>query len=219
MPRSSEVTYQRIVAAAHGMFWRQGFVRTSLDDIADEAKVTKRTLYQHFRSKDDLMAAVLLQASELSIEKLRRYFEQPYDSPVEFLGSLFSELARWAAKPRWMGTGFTRVAIELADLPGHPARVVARRHKETVESLFVEILEAAGLPSPKDRAREIMLLWEGGMTLTLIHADRRYILAAAEAARRLLETGCKKAPRSPGAGANECDIAAGLAANASRRRF
>jgi AcrR family transcriptional regulator len=181
------------------MFWRRGFVRASLDDIADEAKVTKRTLYQHFRSKDDLMAAVLLQASELSIEKLRRYFEQPHDSPVEFLDALFKDLAQWAARPRWMGAGFTRVAIELADLPGHPARIVARRHKQTMEGLFVEILDDARLPSPEDRAREIMLLWEGAMTLTLIHGDHRYIPAAAVAARRLVETGSGKAPRSSGA--------------------
>ena len=45
MPRSSEQTHARIVNAAHVMFWRNGFVRASLDDIADEACVTKRTLY------------------------------------------------------------------------------------------------------------------------------------------------------------------------------
>lgn len=171
------------------MFWRNGFVRASLDDIADQAQVTKRTLYQHFRSKDDLMAAVLLQASELSVARLRRYFELPCNSPVEFLGVIFQNLEQWAAKPRWMGAGFTRVAIELADLPGHPARVVARRHKQTVESHFAELLERADVPSHRDRAREVMLLWEGAMTLTLIHADRGYIRAAADAAKRLVENG------------------------------
>jgi len=36
------------------------------------------------------------------------------------LDSLFSQLADWAAKPRWAGTGFTRIVMELADLPGTP---------------------------------------------------------------------------------------------------
>lgn len=188
MPRSSEQTRLRILVTAHGMFWRQGFVRASLDDIAEEAKVTKRTLYQHFRSKDDLMAGVLLHSNELSIEKLRRYFEKNRELPAENIGALFDDLARWAENPRWMGTGFTRVAIELADLPGHPARAVARRHKRTVENHFVEMLEKTGIPLPKERGREIMLLWEDAMTLTLIHADRQYILAAADAARRILAT-------------------------------
>jgi len=187
MPRSSQQTHARIVDAAHMMFWRNGFVRASLDDIADQAHVTKRTLYQHFRSKDDLMAAVLLQASELSMQRLRRYFAQPYETPTAFFDAIFRDLAQWAARPHWTGAGFTRVAIELADLPGHPARAVARRHKQTVESSFVVLLEQAGIPSATERAREIMLLWEGAMTLTLIHADHGYIRAAAEAAKRLLE--------------------------------
>jgi len=176
----------RIIEAAHVMFWRHGFVRASLDDIAAQAGITKRTLYQHFRSKDDLMAAVLLQASELSVARLRRYFEQPYATPIALLEAIFSDMAQWAAKPRWMGAGFTRVAIELADLPGHPARAVAQRHKQTVERHLAQLLERAGVPDVEDRAREIMLLWEGALTLTLIHADRRYIGAAAEAAKRLV---------------------------------
>lgn len=198
MPRSSHVTHARIVDAAHLMFWRNGFVRASLDDIACEAQVTKRTLYQHFRSKDDLMAAVLVQASELSMQRLRRYFDRNFDTPSDFLDALFSDLAQWADKPRWMGAGFTRVAIELADLPGHPARTVARRHKQTVEALFVALLERAAIPSAVGRAREIMLLWEGAMTLTLIHADRGYIGAAAQAARRLVEGGCDQPGAEPG---------------------
>src|SRR5262245_3137000 len=108
MPRSSEDTRMRIVGAAHGAFWRHGFVRASLEEIAEEASVTKRTLYQHFRSKDDLMAAVLLQASELSLLRLQRYFDQPLDTPSAIVESLFGELAAWAAKPRWSGAGFTR---------------------------------------------------------------------------------------------------------------
>ena len=188
MPRSSEQTHARIVNAAHVMFWRNGFVRASLDDIADEACVTKRTLYQHFRSKDDLMAEVLLRASELSMQRLRRYFDQDYDTPAAFVDAMFGELARWAASPRWMGAGFTRVAIELADLPGHPARTIARRHKQMLEIRFAAVLEKAHIPSASERACEIALLWEGAMTLTLIHADRRYIQVAASAAKRLLQS-------------------------------
>ena len=45
------------------------------------------------------------------------------------IDGLFSELAVWADKARWAGSGFTRLAIELADLPGHPARLIARRHE------------------------------------------------------------------------------------------
>jgi len=102
------------------------------------------------------------------------------------IDSFFAQLAGWAsATPRWSGSGFTRLAVELADLPGHPARAIARRAKATTEAWLAERLAAAGVRQPRDRARELMLLMEGAMALTLIHGERTYIDAAARAAVRL----------------------------------
>ena len=72
MPRSRDHTRQRILDAAYGLFWRQGFLRVSMDEIAARAGITKRALYQHFRSKDDLIAAALAHSSELAIRRLQR---------------------------------------------------------------------------------------------------------------------------------------------------
>jgi hypothetical protein len=93
----------------------------------------------------------------------------------------------WASKtPRWSGSGFTRLVVELADLPGHPARAIARRAKATTESWLTGLLEAARVPLPQERACELMLLMEGAMALMLIHGNRSYIEAAARAAKRLV---------------------------------
>ena len=59
MRRSAAQTRLHILDAAYGLFWRQGFLRVSMDEIAARAGITKRALYQHFRSKDALMAATL----------------------------------------------------------------------------------------------------------------------------------------------------------------
>ena len=59
MRRSRLETRRRILDAAYGLFWRQGFLRVGMDDIAERANVTKRTLYQHFSSKDDLIKSAL----------------------------------------------------------------------------------------------------------------------------------------------------------------
>src|SRR5262245_52274718 len=71
MKRSKAETRERILDAAYGLFWRQGFLRVSLDEIAARAGITKRALYQHFRSKDDLMAATLAHSSRLAIARLQ----------------------------------------------------------------------------------------------------------------------------------------------------
>ena len=59
MRTRNPATRQRIVDAAYESFWRSGYTRTNVDGIAARAGVTKRTLYGHFRSKDDLLTAVL----------------------------------------------------------------------------------------------------------------------------------------------------------------
>ena len=59
MARDGQATRQRILQAAYKSFYRVGFYRSSVDAIALAAKVTKKTLYYHFPSKDALVAAVL----------------------------------------------------------------------------------------------------------------------------------------------------------------
>jgi len=102
------------------------------------------------------------------------------------IDSYFSQLAGWASHtPRWSGSGITRLVVELGDLPGHPARALARRSKATSESWLAARLAKAQVARPRERAREVMLLMEGAMALMLIHGDRSYIDAAARAAKRL----------------------------------
>jgi hypothetical protein len=60
-------------------------------------------------------------------------------------------------------SGFTRLVVELADLPGHPARVIARQHKAQLEYHLAEQLAVAGIARSRESAREIWLLAEGAI--------------------------------------------------------
>jgi AcrR family transcriptional regulator len=178
---------RRIIDAAYGCFWRSGFTRTSVDTIAEQAGVTKRTIYSYFRSKDDLLAAVLLRYGELAAERLQHIGGRMPADRNGLIDSYFAQLGGWASTtPRWSGSGFTRLVVELADLPGHPARAIARRAKAATESWLAGRLKTARVPHPQERAREIMLLTEGSMALTLIHGGSSYIDAAARAAKQLV---------------------------------
>ena len=187
MVRPVEPTSQAIVDAAYILFWRKGFHRVSLDEIAAEADVTKRTLYYHFESKDALLSAVLEAQSKLAFAAFQTFGVNLIGSPEQIVEKLFAALSAWSAKPRWAGSGFTRLVIELADLPGHPAHEIARRHKGAVERHLAEVLARAGVDLPTERAREIYLLAEGAMSLILVHGNQSYASAAAEAAKRLLQ--------------------------------
>jgi AcrR family transcriptional regulator len=187
MRKKQDQVRQRIVEAAYESFWRSGFRRSSVDGIAARAGLTKRTIYSYFRSKDDLLAAVLVHHHELQMVRLRRIGDRLPADRNGMIDAFFGQLAGWAsATPRWTGSGLTRLVVELADLPGHPARAIARSAKATTEAWLTEKLRAARVSRPAARARELVLLTEGAMTLMLIHGDRGYIHAAAAAAKHLV---------------------------------
>ena len=199
MPRDAKQTRKRILDAAYGQFRRRGYSRVSMDEIAGATRVTKRTLYYHFESKDELLTAVLEAQHHLALNAFRTFGDRLSGSPEAIIDGLFRELAVWADKPRWAGSGFTRLVIELADLPGHPARLIARRHKSILESHLADLLAKAGVGSPHDIAREVWLLSEGAISLMLVHGDRAYAAAAARAAKRLLYTKRSRSSPAPGA--------------------
>jgi AcrR family transcriptional regulator len=188
MARSAGPTRQRILAAAYVLFRRRGYSRVSMDEIASATKVTKRTLYNHFQSKDQLLAAVLEAQNDLALAAFKTFGDQLTGSPAAIIDGLFRDLAVWADRPRWAGSGFTRLVIELADLPGHPARAIARRHKALLETHLGDLLKRAGVRQAHRLAREIWLLSEGAISLMLVHGNRTYAAAAAEAAKRLLRS-------------------------------
>ena len=133
MSRSAKPTRQRILDAGYVLFRRKGYTRVSMDEIAAATDVTKRTLYYHFRSKDELLATMLEGQHDLALAAFRTFGDKLWGSPEAIIEALFKDLAAWADKPRWAGSGFTRLVVELADLPGHPARRIARRHKAVLE--------------------------------------------------------------------------------------
>lgn len=186
MPRSATKTRQNILDAAYVQFRRRGYTRVSLDQIAAAARVTKRTLYYHFKSKDDLLGAVLEAQNRLALAAFRTFGDHLSGTPEEIVQMMFNDIAVWSTRPDFAGTGFTRFVIELADLPGHPARVIARRHKALLEAHLAALLKRATVAQAERRARELMLLSEGAVVMLLVHRDRRYVAAEAEVAKQLI---------------------------------
>jgi len=186
MPRSASKTRQTILDAAYVQFRRRGYTRVSLDEIAAAAGVTKRTLYYHFRSKDDLLEAVLEAQHALALTAFRTFGDRLGGTVEQIVDRFFNDIAVWSARPDFAGTGFTRFVIELADLPGHPARVIARRHKAMMEAELAKVLTRAKVPAAASRARDLFTLAEGAIVMLMIHRDRAYVEAAAGMARRLI---------------------------------
>jgi AcrR family transcriptional regulator len=187
MPRDARTTRGRILESAYGLFYRDGFERSGIEAIAEAAGVTKRTLYNHFPSKDALIAGVLEAQADLAVEQIKRWCRAAPPTPEALVEEIFARLRDWSQSQEWRGSGFTRAAMELAWAPGHPARRAAATQKSAYEDALFEALDRAEAAEPRRLARLLVLLIEGAMALRLIHGEATWFDEAEDAALALAQ--------------------------------
>jgi AcrR family transcriptional regulator len=184
MPRNADITRQRIISAAQKLYHSHGIRSASLDAIAARAGVTKKTFYYHFRSKDDVIAASIDARDQPTLDIVAGWLKAP--GPLaKRLETVFDNIAPLATNPRWKGCGFLRTVAELASTPGHPAVKAGAAHKAKMEAIFADAFRAEGLSKPQERARQVMILFDGALTEMFVHRDPDYAKAAGRMAAML----------------------------------
>ncbi|WP_374651283.1 TetR/AcrR family transcriptional regulator [Dongia sp.] len=202
MARNSNETRRRLVEAADKLFYGQGIQAVGVDAVAQAAGVTKRTLYYHFKSKDDLIAAYLDARDLPTLGRYQGVVAQdvsngPAAPAAEQIARIFAQMEANARNKEWKGCSFVRAASEFAALVGHPARVAAAKHKKRFEDWLLELLRAEGVEDAAMLARQIMILFDGAVTQILIHRDTSYARSAGAAAQSLLRAYQKANPPRP----------------------
>jgi AcrR family transcriptional regulator len=187
MPVNSDDTRERIVAAAARLFYNEGIRAASVDAIAEKAGVTKKTLYYHFRSKDELIAAYLQSRDQPTLDLYARWFAETPGSASDKISGLFTKFARATDTAKWKGCGFLRTAAELANTPGHPALKAGAAHKKRFEAWLADALTREGIGNTKAAARSIVVLLDGAASVMLVHRDPAYVEAAGAVAASLVE--------------------------------
>ncbi|WP_421590307.1 TetR/AcrR family transcriptional regulator [Shinella sp. M27] len=189
MSKAELPTRDRIVLAAGKLFHQEGIRAVSMDAVAERTGVTKRTLYYHFRSKDDLIAAHLEARDQPNLALFQQWFDASEGTVADKIRRLFAKLAQAARHPKWKGCGFLRTSVELINLPGHPAILAGRLHKKRVEDWFCAILDPSGQSEPaRQTARQLILLLDGAFSVVLLHRDASYMESAGEAAANLVRS-------------------------------
>jgi AcrR family transcriptional regulator len=184
-------TRERIISAASKLFYSDGIRAVSVDAVAEKAGLTKRTLYYHFRSKDDLVAAYLAARDQPNLVLFKRWFDEAAGELPSKVQAIFTHLARDAGHPKWKGCGFLRTSAELANLPGHPAIKIGAAHKKKFEGWLRTVFEEAGIASAARLARQILLLLDGSFAVVQLHRDPSYMETAGEAAFSLVAAALK----------------------------
>src|SRR5687767_12240800 len=113
MPAVQATTRERILSAATKLFYGEGIRAVSVDAVAAKAGVTKRTLYYHFTSKEDLVAAYLAARDQPNLTLFKRWFAETRGGAPAKVRGIFTNLGRSARHPKWKGCGFLRTSAEL----------------------------------------------------------------------------------------------------------
>ena len=148
----------RLLDAAAELFYRDG-VSIGVEALCKSAGVSKRSMYQLFDSKDDVLAASLERRAPGYAARLTA---GPDDAgtPRERILYVFEQAEKSSTEVGYLGCPFLATMVELKD-PGHPASVVARAAKETLQDAFREQAELGGARDPGLLARQLMLVFDG----------------------------------------------------------
>jgi AcrR family transcriptional regulator len=154
-----------LIEAAMRVFAREGFLHTSLDAVLREKNISRMTLYNHFKSKDELILAALQRRDEQFFAALLNFVEAHASDPIGRVLATFDYFDTWFTSEEFTGCMFINASAEFAD-PHCPVRALVARHKLDILRYLVRQLEAAGLPDAQTLGRQILILQEGAITVS-----------------------------------------------------
>jgi AcrR family transcriptional regulator len=159
-PESRLKPRERILAVARDLFYRHGIRAVGVDAIAEAAGTNKMTLYRHFNSKDELIAACLRDAAkefDADFDKISLlHARNPYAHLVAWMRYIADYLIVEADR----GCALANAAIELPEKE-HPARRVIEEMKTAQSQRLIALCRDAGFTDPEGLADELFLVVEG----------------------------------------------------------
>jgi AcrR family transcriptional regulator len=171
---AKQAMQERILATADRLFYSQGIRAIGVDTVAAEIGISKRTLYNHFPSKDELVAAYLA----------RRFIvpKPTDDPPLDQILAGFDRLERWFANESFRGCPFVNAVTELGDAVAKIAADV----KEQRRLWFKELLTRLNATDADGLATQLAILIEGAISAALVRRDPAVARAAKTAAMVLM---------------------------------
>ncbi|MDR3678751.1 MAG: TetR/AcrR family transcriptional regulator [Flavipsychrobacter sp.] len=182
-------TRKKILDTATRLFYHQGYNATGINQIIDEADVSKAGLYQHFKSKEDLLVAYL----DSMFEKTMSHFKHVASTKVEAkekISAIFDFLYHNTDSKQFHGCQFLNIAGEI---PIENSRVydVIRLQKNGLRALFVEILKSDSMTDDEIERSQgladgIYLLFDGAIMASKVFGNSWPVIAAQKCALKLL---------------------------------
>lgn len=165
---SDKHTHDRIIGAADQLFYQRGYEHSSFADIAESVKISRGNFYHHFKSKDEILKAVIVRRLENTQRMLDQWEEQgdkPEDRILCYIRILFTN----ADKIRRYGCPVGTLVTELTKL-SHPSKAQANKIFTLFRAWLNRQFSLLGFPSGEsDELAMNVLAWSQGVA-TLFNA-------------------------------------------------
>ncbi|MCO1656037.1 TetR/AcrR family transcriptional regulator [Pseudonocardia humida] len=153
---------ERLLEAASALFYRRGIRAVGVDLIAETAGTTKKTLYDRFGSKDELVARYLRRRARVWRAFLRAGMSDAPLGPGR-PAAVFDVLEAWL-REQDRGCAFVNAYAEVGGTD-HPAVAEIRAEKQWMLRYLVALVAEAGVPDADRVGTELHLLYEGATVL------------------------------------------------------
>jgi AcrR family transcriptional regulator len=165
---TSATPRERLLDAAGELFHRDG-VNVGVDALCKAAGVSKKSMYQLFRSKDELIAESLANRGP-AYQSLLHPGPDKDRSPREQILTVFEWQDALVAGGDFLGCPYVSTAVELKN-PEHPGAVVARHFKQQLTDFFHRELVKAGATDPETLAIQLTLVFDGASARAVVRAQ------------------------------------------------
>ncbi|MFD6173665.1 TetR/AcrR family transcriptional regulator [Streptomyces coeruleorubidus] len=176
---------RRVLAAAARLFYERGIHAVGVDLIAAEAGVTKKTLYDRFGSKEQIVVEYLADRDERWRAFLAERLDAAGPEPGERVLAVFDATGAWAAELSPKGCSMVNAHAEISD-PAHPAHPIIAGQKQWMLALFTRLASDIDPEGADAMARALMLLHEGALVAHGLGIFPDAVAHAREQARALL---------------------------------
>lgn len=152
----------RILEAATDLFYREGINATGVERLASEASVSKRTLYQHFPSKEAVVGEYLRAIQHSVGDPIQPGPDADKRTPRTRLLALFDSPSTGG---HMRGCPFHNAAVEAAEeMP--EIQDIVHEHKQNYIKALIKLARQAGATNPKLLGNQLAVLYEGAAALS-----------------------------------------------------
>lgn len=175
-----------LLDTAWDLFCQSGYRAVGIDTLLAKAGVAKMTLYNHFGSKEDLIAAAMERKGEEILAGFDATITAAGKNPTKRLAAVFDWLEGWFSAPDFAGCAFVK-AIGEYRLDSDKPRSAATAFKQALQLRLEQLCAEAQLRNAPALARQLMLLIDGATVHADLHRRAAYAQDARVAARALIE--------------------------------